>query len=200
MLVGSGTSLVLDEFALILRLEDVYWADEGRISVEMVSLAIAGLGLVLLGLHPLNFLQNDDGSISVGGVLVAIAIAAPFFYVSIAKGKYRLTLFALFVFPAAVVGAIRLAKPRSRWAKRYYKPEKMDRAVSRAAAHGARYGPIATWVSDFVAGKPSAAAGMQPAEDSRRTAAPRAVSVATGRPPARMSPGAASSTGRASGF
>src|SRR6478672_13334653 len=32
VLVGVGTSLVLDEFALILHLQDVYWADEGRIS------------------------------------------------------------------------------------------------------------------------------------------------------------------------
>ena len=46
LLVGVGTSLVLDEFALILHLQDVCWADEGRISVEMVSLAMACLGLV----------------------------------------------------------------------------------------------------------------------------------------------------------
>ena len=30
ILVGVGTSLVLDEFALILHLQDVYWAEEGR--------------------------------------------------------------------------------------------------------------------------------------------------------------------------
>ena len=27
---GLGTALVLDEFALILHLRDVYWANEGR--------------------------------------------------------------------------------------------------------------------------------------------------------------------------
>ena len=51
-MVGVGTSLVLDEFALILRLDDVYWAEEGRISVEMVALTIGCLGLVLIGLNP----------------------------------------------------------------------------------------------------------------------------------------------------
>jgi hypothetical protein len=32
--VGTGTSLVLDEFALILHLQDVYWSGEGQLSVE----------------------------------------------------------------------------------------------------------------------------------------------------------------------
>lgn len=52
ILVGIGTSLVLDEFALILHLDDVYWSAEGRVSVEMVSLAVAYLGLLVLGLRP----------------------------------------------------------------------------------------------------------------------------------------------------
>ena len=30
VMIGIGTSLVLDEFALILHLSDVYWAEEGR--------------------------------------------------------------------------------------------------------------------------------------------------------------------------
>src|SRR3954464_3748399 len=31
---GVGTALVLDEFALVLHLEDVYWSEQGRVSVE----------------------------------------------------------------------------------------------------------------------------------------------------------------------
>src|ERR1700755_1068916 len=62
LLVGVGTSLVLDEFALILHLQDVYWADEGRISVEMVSLAVGTLGLVLLGLDPFSVDESVAGS------------------------------------------------------------------------------------------------------------------------------------------
>jgi hypothetical protein len=34
-----GMSLVLDELALILHLEDVYWSGEGQLSVEAVTLA-----------------------------------------------------------------------------------------------------------------------------------------------------------------
>jgi hypothetical protein len=45
LLVGVGSSLVLDELALILHLQDVYWSNEGRISVEMVSLATTARGV-----------------------------------------------------------------------------------------------------------------------------------------------------------
>ena len=39
---GAGAALVLDETALLLELEDVYWSDEGLVSVEI------GLGTVAL--------------------------------------------------------------------------------------------------------------------------------------------------------
>ena len=35
LLYGAGAALTLDEFALWLNLEDVYWAREGRASVLM---------------------------------------------------------------------------------------------------------------------------------------------------------------------
>ncbi|MEO9222565.1 MAG: DUF2254 domain-containing protein, partial [Mycobacteriaceae bacterium] len=38
---GIGTALVLDEFALVLYLEDVYWAKEGRASIDAVFVAVA---------------------------------------------------------------------------------------------------------------------------------------------------------------
>ena len=39
---GSGLALIIDEFALLLDLEDVYWAKQGRISVD---LAVGGSSL-----------------------------------------------------------------------------------------------------------------------------------------------------------
>jgi hypothetical protein len=44
---GAGAALVADEFALLLDLEDVYWAREGRISVDVAFGIIAALGLYL---------------------------------------------------------------------------------------------------------------------------------------------------------
>lgn len=42
---GIGAALVIDEFALWLHLEDVYWAKEGRKSVDLAILIAALLGL-----------------------------------------------------------------------------------------------------------------------------------------------------------
>ena len=131
---------MLDEFALILRLDDVYWLEEGRISIEMVSLAIGCLGLVLVGAEPFNFLKDDNGKITIESALLALAIVVPWFVVCVLKGKYRLTLFGLFVFPVSIFGAVRLARPASRWAKWRYKPKKMERAERRTARQDARAG------------------------------------------------------------
>lgn len=38
---GVATALVVDEFALLLNLRDVYWATEGRISVDVALTTIA---------------------------------------------------------------------------------------------------------------------------------------------------------------
>ena len=38
MLYGVGAALTLDEFALWLNLQDVYWAREGRASIEAIFL------------------------------------------------------------------------------------------------------------------------------------------------------------------
>ncbi|MDG4821359.1 hypothetical protein O7635_05755 [Asanoa sp. WMMD1127] len=40
---GSGLALIVDEFALLLDLKDVYWAKQGRLSVDL------GVGMVALG-------------------------------------------------------------------------------------------------------------------------------------------------------
>lgn len=45
-LYGAGVALTFDEFALWLRLEDDYWARQGRASVDAVVLLAASFGLV----------------------------------------------------------------------------------------------------------------------------------------------------------
>jgi hypothetical protein len=154
LLVGVGTSLVLDEFALILHLQDVYWADEGRISVEMVSLAVACLGLLLIGVRPFDVSGDSPGADAVA-VGVSIALLVLGILVCVAKDKYKLALFGAFIPFVALVGAIRLARPGSRWAKRRYGPTKLARASARTTRYDARWGPATDWVRDFVAGKPS---------------------------------------------
>ncbi|MDI5962217.1 hypothetical protein POF50_015065 [Streptomyces sp. SL13] len=44
---GSGLALIADELALLLDLEDVYWAQQGRVSVEVSLGILSGLGTYL---------------------------------------------------------------------------------------------------------------------------------------------------------
>ncbi|MFB7664893.1 hypothetical protein ACFC1R_13220 [Kitasatospora sp. NPDC056138] len=44
---GAGAALIADEFALLLDLQDVYWAQEGRVSVDVAFGIMAGLGTYL---------------------------------------------------------------------------------------------------------------------------------------------------------
>jgi hypothetical protein len=46
---GAGAALTLDEFALWLNLEDVYWAKQGRESIDAVALFGSLLSLSVLG-------------------------------------------------------------------------------------------------------------------------------------------------------
>jgi hypothetical protein len=48
---GAGAALVLDEAALLLELDDVYWSDEGLLSVEIGLGTVALLGALAVGLR-----------------------------------------------------------------------------------------------------------------------------------------------------
>jgi hypothetical protein len=54
---GVGMGLTLDESALLLELEDVYWSREGLLSVQITLAVIAGLGALALGLR---FLRRGE--------------------------------------------------------------------------------------------------------------------------------------------
>jgi hypothetical protein len=54
---GVGMGLTLDESALLLELEDVYWSREGLLSVQITLTAIAILGAVALGVR---FLRRGE--------------------------------------------------------------------------------------------------------------------------------------------
>src|SRR6201996_9690458 len=107
--VGIGTSLVLDEFALILHLQDVYWSGEGQLSVEAVSLTAACLGLMLVGFSPFGVRDVDGIELSLRltatGILALDGVLA---FICVLKGKYRTALSGLFLPPVGVIGALRL--------------------------------------------------------------------------------------------
>ena len=136
-LFGIGAALVLDEYALILHLSDVYWEEDGRTSVDAVFAAVAVAGLLIMGLHPLMFflpIWHGADSVAlraaVGG---AMALTLPLAVVVVLKGKVWTGLLGMFIVVLLVIGAIRLSRPHAPWARWRYttQPEKMRRALQR---------------------------------------------------------------------
>ena len=129
VLFGVGMGLTLDEFALWLHLEDVYWAREGRQSLDAVVVAATVAGLVLAGAAPFD---TGDGS-SIAAITALLALNLAFVTAAVFKGKLFSAMVGLFVPLVAQVAAVRLAKPGSRWAERHYLPAgpKLHRAEDR---------------------------------------------------------------------
>ena len=71
--------------------------------------------------------------LSLGLVLASVAAC-------IAKGKYGMALLGIVFHPAWPIGAIRLAKPNSFWARKYYDDAKRARSVERHADVAAQDG------------------------------------------------------------
>ncbi|MFI8205964.1 hypothetical protein [Streptomyces sp. NPDC085937] len=157
VLFGVGTGLVLDEFALILHLDDVYWSEAGRKSVEMVVLTAALVGLLLLGFAPfgVNDLSQDELQ-NRASALTGIAVNFGFALIALSKGKVRIAVFGVIIPLVALVGSLRLARPGSPWAKRFYRRRHRARARSllRAYRHDRRWARPARALQDWLGGKP----------------------------------------------
>jgi ABC-type amino acid transport system permease subunit len=154
-LVGVGGSLVLDEFAMIFHLDDDYWSQEGELSVNVVTLAAACIGLAVVGVSPTSGLGDTEGLVR-GGVVAVLVVNLLLVATTAFKGKYPTALIGLFVAPVAWVAALRLARPTSPWARRFYSEAKRARAAQRAAEFDRRYGPVRQDWDDAVGGTPSA--------------------------------------------
>ncbi|MGW0764839.1 hypothetical protein [Streptomyces sp. NPDC002676] len=157
VLFGMGAGLVLDEFALILHLHDVYWTEEGRKSVEVVVLTAALVGLLLAGFSPfgVNDLSQEELQ-SRGTVISNIAGNFLFSVVALSKGKARLAVFGVVVPLVALFGAVRLARPGSVWARRFYgnRPRARAKASLRAYRHDRRWARPRRALQDWIGGKP----------------------------------------------
>jgi hypothetical protein len=153
--VGVGTALVLDEFALILHLDDVYWSEEGRTSVVAVALALGCLGLAAIGFNPFGIGDDDTTPLAIASAILLVVVEVALVLVCVRKGKYKLALFGAFVWPLSLIGAMRLARPTSRWARRRYDEDQVGAAAARAAAFDARWAPVSRRIVDLVAGAPT---------------------------------------------
>jgi hypothetical protein len=158
---GIGAALVLDEYALILHLSDVYWEEDGRTSVDAVFAAVAVGGLLVLGLHPLMFFislwQDTTHSVLLrAGVVFAMVLTLPLAVLVVLKGKVWTGLIGMFFVPLLVIGAIRLSRPQAPWARWLYisRLDKMARALQRERTLRRPVVRAKLWVQYTIAGTP----------------------------------------------
>jgi len=154
ILFGVGAALTLDEFALWLYLRDVYWSPEGRSSIDATVIGLAFGALLLVGSSPFGIGGGGREPRMVAFAMVAINILLAL--ITFLKGKLALGMLSIFVPLLGVVSALRLAKPTSLWARRFYAPgeAKLLRAERRygddASLHRLR-----TRFEDVLGGMPS---------------------------------------------
>jgi hypothetical protein len=127
---GVGAGLTIDEFALWLYLRDVYWSQQGRLSIDAAIVATAFALLVVLGTKPFGL----DEPASVVGTLSLVTQAVVLSAIAFLKGRFLIGAVALFLPLWGLVAAVRLARPGSPWARwRYTGPRasRLQRAQAR---------------------------------------------------------------------
>jgi hypothetical protein len=126
-----GMGLALDEFALWVELKDVYWTKDGRKSVDAMVIAGCSAGILLVGFSSWLKLGDDVEHwvrAFVGAVgLLGIALAV----VNATKEKLWWALASIVLPLVGIPPAIRLAKPRSVWARLFYREDKLARSRER---------------------------------------------------------------------
>jgi hypothetical protein len=179
---GIGAGLTIDEFALWVYLEDVYWAEEGRSSIDATVIAASLIFLVVLGANPFEF-NNGEGVLAgiVSSVLLILFVAICFL-----KGRRAHGTIGILLFPLAIYGACRIGKPDSAWARHRYgerRPKKQAKSEERFHP-GRRTDRFKESFRDLVGGKPSegvagvaeqAVAATREAGEEVRAAAERVV-------------------------
>lgn len=150
LLFGAGAALALDEFALWLHLEDVYWSAEGRKSIDAILVATAIGVVLLLQASPVG-VDRQEGT-GTGLYVATITLHLVTAVICLLKGKLATGLIGVALPFVALVGALRLAEPQSFWARRWYGDRKTTRSRARygTGAYTARYERF----RDFIGGSP----------------------------------------------
>jgi hypothetical protein len=132
---GIGVGLTVDEFALWVYLDDVYWAEEGRGSIDATVLAAVGMLLVLFGVRPFEVATDTalDLIVSLVGLVLLFGVVAMCFL----KQRVLHGTIGFLLFPVAVYGASRIGKPGSPWGRRFYG----DRTPAKQAKAEQRFRP-----------------------------------------------------------
>ena len=158
-LFGIGGALTLDEFALWFNLDDVYWSKSGRKSIDAILVGGALGAVLLMQAAPLGTAGSRD-PLAIWLYLATLAFNLAVAGICIIKGKLATGLIGIVIPLLATIGAIRLAKPSSVWARRRYSGAKLSRAQQR---FGRAYQLRRNRLRDLLGGRPGPAGG-DPAE------------------------------------
>jgi hypothetical protein len=125
---GTGAALMLDEFALVIYMRDVYWSEEGRRSIDATVVMIVVLGMLVQFLTP-GQLPNWRPAFLIALTVAYVVLMA----ICLAKGKVFTSLAGLIIPYFLIVGAVRLGRPNTPWAWLFYRrnPRKLRRARIR---------------------------------------------------------------------
>jgi hypothetical protein len=148
---GVGVGLTVDEFALWLHLEDVYWTTAGRKSVDAIFCVLVVTGALVGGA---GLLSGRIGTATWWSSVGVLAVDLVLSVICLLKGKVTTGVIGIVINVVALVGAVRLAKPGSWWATHRYasRPQRAARAAHR---YGQRYQERWNRLRDLVAGAPS---------------------------------------------
>jgi hypothetical protein len=109
---GIGMGLTMDEFALWLNLQDVYWSDKGRQSIDAVVVTTGLLVIALLGLEfwiaiwdavlILAGMDNGHAWVAVPIQVLGVVLAV----VCFRRGRKLTGIVGLFIPLVALIGAV----------------------------------------------------------------------------------------------
>ena len=134
-------------------------SEQGRLSVEVVFIAVALCGLALLGWVPLGITPSSGGGTRLEtllGIALVLAFNLAFTVICLLKGKVWSGMIGVYISLFALVGAIRVARPGSVWARSRY-PEgsrKLAKAIAREKRYARPVTRLRTWFQDLIAGSP----------------------------------------------
>ena len=157
--LGVGIGLAFDEFALWLHLDDVYWREQGRKSIDAVAIMLVVVGEITVIVGVVHDIRTgpDESVVGPAVIWIEVLLVALTFVpavICLLKGKPVTAGLGVVYIPFGLVGMARLAKPDSWWARRRYSPDGR-RAQRSARRFDEQYQARWNKVRDLVGGAPT---------------------------------------------
>ena len=106
------------------------WLPWGLLAPVLCIVFAIVTGFMVVGAYPLG-IGDEAESGDLASIVVSIALGLVLAYICFRKGKLMWGVLGIYISPIGIVGAMRLAKPTSGWAKKHYDETKMARSEER---------------------------------------------------------------------